>query len=98
MDWAEVFRLFCQPKPMAGNLSVNDFLNLTIPQVMILLQPCKDSEAETEGLPPDKVYSNIQEWRRDNVDPNTVAFQERYPTDEDKRVFYGIWPFSESVS
>lgn len=75
-------------------MSPDDFLNLTLPQVKMLLEASKagKKKKQTEKEVMDSVY----EFRRRTVSPNDPRFLAKFPnaTDEDKRAFYGIWPFS----
>lgn len=80
---------------MASNITPSEFLDLTLPQVYILISQTKKQKKEKSTLA--EAYKDIFEYRRVSHGPGSKtweAVQKKFPTDEDKRRYYGIWPFS----
>lgn len=80
---------------MASSITPSEFLDLTLPQVYILISQNKKQKKEKSTLA--EAYKDIFEYRRTVHGPGSKtweAVQKKFPTDEDKRRYYGIWPFS----
>lgn len=89
--------MLCQPKPFASNIPPSEFPNLTLSQLTALLQEVGKQKREHEGKERLSSYAAgysaiqaAQKYRRDN---NIEC-----PPNKDKEEFYGIWPFSKSIS
>lgn len=79
---------------MASQMSPDDFLNLTFSQVRVLLETGKVAKKKKQTEK--DVMETVYEFRRKTISPTDPRFLAKFPnaTDEDKRNFYGIWPFS----